>query len=799
MSNVARHIRLGVRGLRRTPTFTVAAILILGFGIGTAVAMFTVFRAVLFERLPIRDPERVVVLSTYKDPAFEAGLVLRVLKEIGRDSRTMRDIAGYAHWGATPAPIVDGDRSLLLARVLASGHFFDVLGTRPFLGRLLRPEDDVYGAAPVMVLSYKVWQHDFGGDPGVIGRHLLEPYQQKTYTVVGVAPPGLDYPAGAGYWIPTWRDSTGKDYLSIIAIARLAPGATPTAAASELFSAVQRVTPEGNLTGAKAVALPQAMFGDVRPVLFALTAAVALLLIISCVNVGNLLLLRAASRAREIAVRRALGATYGDIVGQLLLESGLLAVAGGLLGFLCAEGLIRVLVAFAPTQLPRSDAVQLSGTPLLAAIGITFVTVLLFGVIPSLMAARTDVASTLRLDSRSGRDTKARRRVRHVLVASQTMLALVMLAGGALLARSLARLEALSLGFQPEHLSILAASWPANRYDSTSKILPLGEELVRRWRSIPGVIAVTPIIIPPLLGASVFLGRLDREGQSESERANNPLIPVEAGNDEYFRTFGIRILQGRAFEDGDRENAQHVAIVSEGLARRVWPNESPIGKRIRYWADSTTMRTVVGVAADAHLRNLREVTPAVYLPWRQADFWQFNFAIRTSGSLSSVLPAIRRELRAVEPQLALWYAKPMDELLAAPLAQPRMSALLMSAFGVAALVLAAIGLYGLMASVVREQTRELGIRMALGASPERLQRAVLGHALAITGAGAAIGLIATLATSRLLTKLLFEVSPADPPALIGASIVLLVVVLIAAYVPARWATKVDPASALRAD
>jgi putative ABC transport system permease protein len=800
MSDFVRDIRIGARGLRRTPTFTVAAVLILGFGIGTAVAMFTVYRAVLFERLPVRDPERVVVLSTYKDPAFEAGLVLQDLKEIDRNSRAIRDIAGYAHWGASPVPILDGDRSLILGRVLASAHFFDVLGARPALGRFFRDEDDVFGATPVMVLSYKVWQHEFGGNPQVVGRRLLEPYQQKTYTVIGVAPAGLDFPSGAGFWIPPWRTEKGPDYLSIIAVARLTPGGTPSAAAAELFSVVQRVTPQVHLTGAKAVGLPQAMFGDIRPVLVVLTIAVGLLLVIACVNVGNLLLLRAASRARELAIRRALGGTYGDVVRQLLIESGLLAVTGGALGFLTAEGLIRVLVAAAPAQLPRTDVIQLSGTPLFAAIGVTCAAVLLFGVVPALMAARTDVALTLRSDSRSGRDSKSRRRVRHVLVASQTTLALVMLAGGALLARSLARLERLNLGYNAEHLSILAASWPTLKYDSAYKLYPLGEELVRRWRSVPGVTAVTPSLIPPLLGASVFLSRLDTEGQSDAERAGNPLVPVETGGNEYFRTFGIPILKGRRFEDTDRENAQPVAIVSDAVARRLWPKENPLGKRIRFWStDTMKLRTVIGVAGDAHMRTMRQATPAVYIPWRQADFWQFNFAIRTSGTLGAVLPAIRRELRAVDPALALWYAKPMDELLAAPLAQPRMSALLMSAFGAAALLLAAIGLYGLMASLVREQTRELGIRMALGAAPERLRRAVLGHALMISGGGALVGLVATFATSRLLGKLLFEVSPADPLALIGACVVLLTVVLAAAYVPARWATKVDPASALRAD
>lgn len=797
MNDFARDVRIGLRGLRRTPTFTVAAVLVLGFGIGTAIAMLTVFRAVLVERLPVRDPDNIVVITTYKDPAVEFGLVLSDLKPIRESSRTMRDIAGYAHWGATAAPLLDGDRSVVLNRVIATGTFFDVLGARPWLGRFLRADDDLPGAPPVIVLSYSVWRRSFGGDPAIVGHHLVEPYQQKSYTIVGVAPPGLDYPAGVGFWMQPWA---GSENLSIISVARLAPGATPAAARSEVFAIANRIMPELHLVGAKSVGFTQAMLGDVRPVLIVLTTAVGLLLLIACVNVGNLLVLRAGSRARELAIRRALGATYGDVVRQLLVESVLLAVGGGALGLLLAEGLLRVLIVLAPAQLPRADVIQLAGAPIVVAIAITLLAVTFFGVVPALLAARTNVAMALRLDARSGRDSAGRRRVRQVLVASQTALALIMLAGGVLLARSLARLEGLDLGYRPEHLTILGASWPAMKYDSTEKLYPLGEELTRRWRAIPGVTGVTPVLIPPLLGPNIWLGRVDLEGQSETERAANPIVPVESGGNEYFQTFGIPIRRGRGFVDADRENAPLVAVVSETVARRLWPNEDPVGKRIHYWwPDTTAWRTVVGVAGDTHLRSLREATPAVYVPWRQAQGWQLDFAVRTSGALTQVLPAIRRELRAVEPRLALWYIEPMDDLLAAPLAQPRMSALLMSAFGGAALLLAAIGLYGLMASVVREQTREIGIRMALGAAPERLRREVLRQALVVSGVGAAVGVVVALATSRLLAALLFEVSPTDPVALVVACVVLMTVALLAAYVPARWATKVDPASALRAD
>ncbi len=806
MTDIVRSIRVCLRGLGRTPAFTAAALAILGLGIGTAVAVFTVFRAVLYQRIPVTDPDRVVQISTYRDPAVEFGLVKSDLKVVMRQSRTLRSVGGYAHWGTSQGPLVDGDRTLTLGRVVVSGGFFDVLGARPAAGRLLKPEDDVVGAAPALVISYQNWQQWFGGDPKIVGHHLYEPYSQLTYTIVGVAPAGLDFPSGAGYWLPWPAPDTGNTGFSTIAIARLAPGATPSSAASEFVSIIKRTplagwrTAENGITGAKVVPFTRAMLGDVRPALIALTAAVVLLLVIACVNVGGLLLLRAGTRARELAIRRALGATYADVTRQLLLESAILAAGGGVLGLSFAVTLIRLLIVLAPSRLPRLDVIQLSGAPVFMAIGATVFAVLLFGVVPSLLAARTDVATTLRLDARSGRDSAARRRFRHVLVAAQTTLALVMLAGGALLARSLARLESIDLGYNADHLTHLATSWPSKKYDSVYKYYPVGEDILRRWRAIPGVVALTPALIPPLVGENVFLGRVDKEGQSPSEHVSNPYFPELSGDKDYFRTFGSPILRGRAFTDADREDAPLVAIVSEMAAKRLWPGEDPIGKRIHYLSqDSTAWRTVVGVVGDARVRALRTTAPLIYVPWRQMDFWQFSFAMRTRGDISGVLPAMRQAVAAVDPQMKLWYVHPMDELLDAPLAQPRMSALLMSVFAVAALLLAAIGLYGLMASIVRERTRELGIRMALGAEPERLRRDVLLHALKVSGIGAVVGLVAAFGTSRMLSAILFEVSPADPVALAAACGVLLVVVLIAAYAPARRATQIDPAKALRAD
>jgi len=803
MDRVRHDIRFALRGFRRSPSFTVTAVLILAIGIGMAVAMFTVFDAVVVRPLPVTAPDRIVEMYTYHgDPNADYYLLRDDLPKVLAGSTTMRDIAAIAHWGAPPAPMLDGDRPLVLNRTTVTGNFFEVLGARPLLGRLIQRSDEQAGSEFKLVLSYGAWRKHFGGDSSIVGRRLIEPYGRKTYEIVGVARPGLEYPAAVEVWMPNWQPS---NRLSVIAVARLAANATPRAAQTEFLGAMKRLGPDREYDGVHIRTFTQAVLGDVKPILLVLTAAVALLLVIACVNVGNLLLLRAASRARELSIRRALGATYADVVRQLVVESGLLGVAGGALGLTTAVALIRLLLAYAPPQLPRTDVIGVAGLPVALAVGVTLAAVLLFGVLPAMMASGGELASPLRYDARAGTETRARRRVRHALVASQVALALVMVAGAALLGRSLERLQGISLGYNPEHLSLFSLAFPPSVYNDSAgkfdqlRVNALGDQLTRAYRSVPGVTAVTPALVPPFLGSGIFVGRLDLEGQTPEETKRNPVYPLEAGGTDYFRVHGIPIKRGRGFTDADDEKAELVAVVSEAAARRIWPNADPIGKRIRYWnADTTKWRTVVGIAGDIHYRTLRESTAEIYLPWKQS-YWQGYFAIRTTGRLASVLPALRRATTETNPVLTLWQANEMDELLAQPLAQPRMSALLLAGFAFVSMLLAAIGLYGVMASSVRGSMRELGVRSALGASPERLRRDVLGQALKVTGAGAVIGLVAALAASRLLTKLLFEVSPVDPISMIGAATLLLVVALIAAYVPARHATQVDPVQALRSD
>ena len=803
MNQLLHDIRIAVRGFRRSPTFAVTAVLILGLAIGMTVAIITVFNAVLVQRLPVREQDRLVELWPFRDRGSELSVDLTVAEAINRQSSTMSQAASLAHYGAFAWPLADGDRAVVMAQTVVSGNFFEVLGAKPALGRLLRPDDDVAGAGHVMVISYDAWRHQFGGDTAIVGHRLTYAGTGWTYTIVGVAPPGLDYPSG----VACWTALIPSGYKQVHVIARLAPGATPDAARAEFLPVAARLSPQSDYAGAEVRTIPQLVLGNVRPLLLALAAAVALLLLIACVNVGNLVLLRAAERSRELAVRRALGATYGDLLRQLMVESGALAIGGGLLGLACAQALLRALVVLAPAQLPRVDVITLAGAPIATTLVVAFVSVLVFGVVPALFAAHGNTLSSLRFGSRSGTETRDRGRAKRLMVASQVALTLMLLVGAALLARTLERLETQKLGFTTDHVSILQLSLPWPKLQSEEKLFALYDELTIRLRAIPGISASTPVIIPPFMGQTVWRWSFEAEGQSEREVAGNAMIPVEIGWPEYFKTFEIPILSGRGFVDGDRAGAALVAVVSEAVARRYWPGRNAVGMRIRVpgiaaeggsWDHRGDWRTVVGVAGDIRFRSLRDATPTVYLPGRQTVVQNF-LAVRTATDLAAVLPAIRRAVSDVEPDASVWRAQTMEELLAGPLAQPRLGAVVMSGFGVASLLLAAIGLYGVMASMVRERTRDIGVRMALGATPGRVRGEVLDQAMRTVALGALAGLAGALALSRLLSGLLFEVSPADPMAFVGACALLVGVALAASYIPARRATRIEPSEALRAE
>jgi predicted permease len=800
MDRLATDVRYGIRALGRAPGFTATAALILALGIGAATAVFTGFQAVVLDDPPVADPDRIVLLAAERQPTGAVPLDAEEIDALGRQSRTLLDVAGVATFGAEAVPLTEGDRSLELSMSRVTADAFEVLGARPALGRLLRPEDGEEGAPLVTVISHRTWQREFGGDPGVVGRRLTQTTYQDSYVIVGVAPQGLDYPVGADYWVP----ARSRDAMNVLA--RVAPGSTAEVARAEFVSIVRTLDARRSDPRSPATAtvrpFSQGVLGDAGPILAAVTGAVALLLLIACVNVGNLLLMRTTQRGGDLVVRRALGATPGAVVRLFLVEAALLAAVGGALGLGVAVALLEVLPALAPARLPRAEMIGLGGPPVALAMGVTSLAVLLFGVAPAVAAGRGDLAHGLRSDGRSATGTSGRRRVRRSLVVAQVALAVILLVGAGLLVRSVQHLTGLDLGYDPERVAIVELGFNRERRESPAETFALLDGALERTRGLPGVTAATPIMSRPFMGSTgAFSTRPMPEGQNVSEADPIPLMPLEVGGAELFRTLGITLVRGRGFLETDREGAPSVAVVSQAAAKRLWPGEDAIGQRIRMVTSEERSWTVVGVAGDTRFRHLLEPTPTIYVPVRQLQILPmvWTIAVRMGDDdLAAVLPALRSVVGDYDPRIKVWRAGTLsDHLARGPLARPRMAAFLLSGFGAAALLLAALGLYGVMALAVRERAHELGLRKALGASVIRLYRDALGEALTTTVAGIIAGLAAVFLLSRMLATLLFGVEPSDPVTLLGVALLLLAVAMAAAYLPARRATRVEAMRVLR--
>ncbi|HEU4630214.1 MAG TPA: ADOP family duplicated permease [Gemmatimonadaceae bacterium] len=795
-----------VRSLRRTPGFAAVAILTLALGIGLATAVFTVADALLLRPLPVLHQDRLVTLwGERRDGSFDHWpFDLARARDFTPRVRALEQVAFADYYGAIPQAIRDGSQITRLRRALVSGNYFDVLGTRPLLGRTLRPADDVRGAAPVAVLSHAAWQRRFGGDPGVLGRRLLLHGSDVTYTIVGVMPQGLDFPRGTEFWAPIVPSTppASEQYVVVDLVGRLAPGASPAAARDEVTAYLGRpdaASFEREMRGVVHT-LPRLILGDTRPALFVFAAAAALLLLITCINVANLLLVRGLTRVREIAVRAAIGASRGQVIAQLLAENALLAAAGGALGLAVAAAAVQGFVAIAPAGLPRLDEVHLNVTALLGAVGITGVAMLLFALAPAVLTSRVELQQVLRSDTRQSVSRRSRLAT-EALVAGQVALALVVLSAAGLIARSLVELERAELALEPSHLLIGELALRYDQYDDATKQRAMLERLLPAVQAMPGVRAASPVAAVPFSGPHGWDGRFAAEGQTPDEMAANPTLNMEVVGPAYFAALDVPVLRGRAFTEADREGAPLVVMLSERAARQYWPGEDPIGKRLTMGARQRVAFTVVGVVPETRYRELREARASIYFPLAQSGFpfAPTTLAIRTGGPPSALVPALRRVVAETAPGVALASAAPFDTYLDGPLAQPRLNALLLAVFAGAAVLLAAVGLFGVMATMVRRRTRELGVRMALGATAGDVRRLVLRRGLAIAAVGAAAGLLGALLANRLLRAMLYEVSPTDIPTLAAVTALLLLIAAIATLVPARASTRIEPVVAMRVE
>ena len=799
-------LRIGVRSLGRTPGFAAIAILTLALGIGLSTAVFTVAHALLLRPLPVRDQERVVVLwGKKRDGSFDNHPVgLEDARELTRRTRTLERVAFFTYELAAPVTVRDGDRVSRLSVALVSGDFFGVLGARPTLGRALRAEDDLAGAAPVAVLSHAGWQRRFGGDSSVIGRKIVMYSDGRTFTIVGVMPQGLDYPQGADFWLPVLRAVPAKHHslIAVYVIGRLARTATAAATRAEMTAYFRRADApwwQRDLSGVVNT-FPQLVVGETRPALFMFAAAAGLLLLITCINVASLLLVRGLARVREIAVRSALGAGRGRIARQLLAEHALLAAAGGLLGVAVAAGAVQIFVVVAPPEIPRLNEIRLNATALAGALGITGIAMLAFALAPTILTSRVDAQQVLRSGTRHSA-TRRSRLATEALVAGQVALALLVLSAAGLVGRSLAKLQRADLAFDPERLLVANLTLRDDQFDTPAKQLVLLERVLRRVQAMPGVRAVSPAVAAPFSGSHGWDGRPALEGQSPEQAADNPMLNMEVVAPNYFATLGVRVLKGRGFTEADREGAPRVVILSQSAARRYWPGEDPIGKRLLFGDKFELKAAVVGVVPDTRYRDLRVARPSIYFPLRQPffPFVPLSLAIRTSGPPAALVPAIQRAISETDPGLALASAAPFETLLARPLAQPRLNTVLLAVFACAAVTLAAVGLFGVMTTMVRQRTRELGVRMALGATARDLRRMVIGRGLAIAAAGSALGLAGALLANRPLAAVLYEVSPTDGATLAAVTVLLLGVGALASLIPAEASTRVDAVIALRAE
>ncbi|HZS07631.1 MAG TPA: ABC transporter permease [Blastocatellia bacterium] len=809
MQTLLQDLRYGARALMKKPGFTLIVILTLALGIGANTAIFSVVDAVLLRPLPYKEPERIALVQQHlpKVGWYYGGVSAAELLDYVSGNQTFAELAGYTILSLN----LTGEREpqrLQAARV--SPGLFPLLGVEPLVGRGFAAEEDKVGRNHVIVLSERLWRKQYGADPGVIGSTVK--LDEQPYTVVGVMPARLQFPPtgitfaeGVELWTPLAltdeeKQSRRKD-SNFNLIGRLKPGVTLEQARGDMAAIavhIQEQHPDvyqGNIyITATAVGLAERTVENVRRLLWILLGAVGLVLLIACANIANLLLARAATRQKEIAIRSALGASRWRIVRQALTESLLLALSGGAVGLLVAVWVMDLIVKFGPENVPRLAEVgpdlRLLAFTLLASLAVG----ILFGLAPALQSLRLDLTTTLKEAGRAaGRDGA---RLRSGLVILETALAVVLLVGAGLLINSFVRLLHTPPGFNPRGVVVARTALPAARYPDVERGKAVYREALERIAALPGVESVGLASNLPLTGEWQIGFRVEGGDEKTFYTAHNTWV-----SNDYFRAMGIALKRGRAFTDADRANTPPVGVVNETLARRFWPNEEAIGKRIRWggWNPGGWLE-IVGVAADVKMSALEaDSPPTVYMPAFQIPRLRRAalFIARTSGDPAGLIAALRREVSAVDAELPVYDVQTMNQVVADSVAQRRFTMWLLAIFAVAALVLAAIGLYGVLAYAVAQRTQEIGIRMALGARRADVLALVLGQGMALALTGVAVGLIASFAMTHLMRSLLFGVSATDPLTFAGVAVLLAGVALVACYVPARRATKVDPMIALR--
>ncbi|HYE90023.1 MAG TPA: ABC transporter permease [Terriglobales bacterium] len=803
MNTLLQDLRYGLRVLLKRPGFALVTVLTLALGVGANTAIFSVVNGTLLRPLPYREAERVMTIwqkdlqaGKERDDASPANFA--DWRERAESFEAMAAVEPYGH-NLTGQGEPENFRSWL-----ASEGFFRVMGTDALHGRTFLPEEHAPGGPRAVVLSHGLWQRRFGGDAGLVGRTLL--LNGRPHTVVGVMPPEFDYPAGRELWAARAvtereRQDRGSSYWQVVG--RLKAGVTPEQARAEMDSIAAQLAEEYPQTNAaiKATVVPlgEQLTGHIRPALLVLLAAVGLVLLVACANVANLLLVRGVARRKEIAIRTALGATRGHLVRQLLAEALALGMAGAVIGSLLSFWAVAVVRVTAPATMPRLEEVQVNARVLAFALAAGLLSAMLFGLAPLLQAARGRLAEWLH-ERGGGGGMPSARRSQHILVVAEVSLALVLLVGAGLLVESFVRLRSVDPGFRREDVLTAKVMLPARRYGTREQQVTFVEDAIARLSALPGVLRVAITNAAPLAdnreGTSFQI-----EGAPPWPRGQEPHVNWNIVTPGYFAVLGIPLAAGRAFDDRDRPDTPPVVMINETLASRHFPGENPIGRRIRVGFASGTPRVIVGVVkTERHAGMTAEPHNGVYVPMSQFPrAGQLTILARTASEPAASGPAVRQTIREIDPALAVFQVQPMSHVAADAIAAPRFSAVLLSTFASVALLLAAVGLYGVLSHAVSQRTREIGIRMALGASRGAVLQMVVGRGVALAGIGVAAGLIGAVVIVRAFATLLFGVSSTNLPTYVLSGFLLLLVGAGASYVPARRATRVDPVIALRTE
>lgn len=796
---ILKWLRQTARPVMRRPGFALVSMLILALGIGANSAIFSMVSAVLLRPLPYADPDELVVLREYNVEEYEG---YRVSPATFRDWRAeQRTLASLAAISEGRFELGGGDEPREVQSAAVSAEFFDLMGVPPALGSGFVPEHDAPGAEPVVVLSHALWVQRYGADSAVVGGNVR--LGDRPYRIVGIAAPGFEYPGGTEVWtplgpeMPDFGNVRGARFL--LAIGRLRPDVDIDAAEADL-SGISAAVDDPDMRGwrARLTPLAEEITGDVRPALLILFAAVAFVLLIACANVANLLLARATRRQEELAIRAALGAGRARLTAELLSETLLLSLGGGLLGLLLASWGLDLLVALGPQQLPRTEEIAVDLPVLAFTFGISLLTGLLAGIVPSLRFSRPDLTSPLR--QAGGRRIAGGLRanqLRSALVIGEVALSLVLLVGAGLMVRSFLSIVSVETGLDPERVLTFDFSLPSYRYPDESSRLAFSARLLERARAIPGVEHAGLTRNLPLSGRRMT-APVRVQGVPSEDLADRPHSQVSSVTPGYFRAMGIRLIDGRTFTLADDERAPPVTIVNETFARIFFPGQDPIGRRARTLFGSDEMKEIVGVVADVHHLSLtREAEPKFYQPMAQFPATGFTLVARVAPEASGMVAAVKTAVGDIDPQLPVARISSMEALLSRSVAQPRFYASMLAVFAALAVILASVGFYAVMAGSVAERRREIGIRMAVGARMSQVVRMVVGEGAMITGVGLAVGLIVAFVLTRLLEGLLFRVSVTDPFVFAAVTVLLAVVAGLATYLPARSAARIDPMLTLR--